>query len=125
MLNPKMLEVFGEESRLAFNQLLEFLGEDYAKTCYVFTDESFECKGIKLPMDMMTTDREHYKDLRMRAVRFMDMFTANSDKDADVDESEIYVFVKDKPDEEHYIPLWVPSENQSPMAAALAKMSGE
>ncbi len=37
MLNPKIVEVYGEESRNAFYELINEMGKDLASTCYVIT----------------------------------------------------------------------------------------
>lgn len=125
MLNPRLIEVYGKNSESALEGLIKHLGDEYAKTCYVYINESFICKGVKLPSDIMTIvkDNETYVDLRMRTVKFMDEFTTNPDPKADVDESEIYVFMGENPDEKDTVPLWV-SDNKSKFLAA-SVMAGE
>lgn len=56
MVNPKLLEKYGEEKKEMFTKLAMEIGEDLAKTCYFHAITACDSiGGIMLPTDMTTT----------------------------------------------------------------------
>lgn len=45
MLNPKLIELYGEESRVIFEDLIKFIGEKYAPHFYVFNPD--DCVSVR------------------------------------------------------------------------------
>lgn len=57
MLNPKLIEIYGEESREKFDNLISELGINLAGTCYVVSGcANTYISGVRLPNFMISTE---------------------------------------------------------------------
>lgn len=49
MLNPKLIEVFGEDTVVFFDALVNNIGPDMADKCYALSDETVQFGNVTVP----------------------------------------------------------------------------
>ena len=76
MINPKILEVFGEESKGMIMRLVGYLGEQVASKCYVVSNDCLSLRGVKMPQFFITTN----SDKRFVENRIIDFVDDNTDE---------------------------------------------
>lgn len=75
MINPKLIELYGEGSRDMLTKLVDELGNSYASTCYVIVDDIMHIEGAIIPHSMVTTTTEKRWDIANKALSFIDKYT--------------------------------------------------
>ena len=81
MLNPKLIELYGEDSRDMLMKLISEMGEDNASKAYVVSGITtrYIC-GVEMPGAIRTTS-DSPVDIGMGIVNFIDKYTSPEDED--------------------------------------------
>lgn len=100
MLNPKLIELYGEESRQMLNSMIGTLGCELASLCYVVPDDFMLLNDVKIPHSMRVSDMSVRSEVIHKLFEFIDKFTNLEDERA------IYVYCSELP-KDGDIRLWL------------------
>ncbi len=78
MINPKLIEVFGESSRALFAGLIEIVGYDMADKYYVNTRVIIDEDGVKRPR-YMSSELGNATSIQNRVYNYVYNITGNDD----------------------------------------------
>lgn len=77
MLNPKIVERYGERSKGALCELIAEMGKDLAAVCYAVPESSIWVDGVEVP-SVISSSSDRVLDIRRAIYNFMKGHTTDN-----------------------------------------------